>query len=264
MSNYTVWLDMFKRTMSEGIVVAPRGFKIREIQDLQITIDPMRPFMNFEHRKLNISYFKKEMLWKLRADPYDDSIKQHAAMWDSVQNSDGTFDSNYGQYWFGKQLGWQKAVNELIRDVDSRRAIIPMLNDSHIGPQVRDTVCTEAIGFRIRDNALYMSVHMRSSDQIFGLGTDIPTFAFLYRMTLAALARYYNLNTGGTMTITAMSSHIYDRHWPMVEKIIEDPRVSDCSRMPLMLSDEAQKLASSGGVVHSSWGEASKWLLQDW
>lgn len=263
MNNYIVWLNMFEYTMSSGIETSPRGFKIKELEDFKFTIDPFRPFMNFVHRNLKIGYFKKEMLWKLTGDPYNRDIMRHAKMWADVQNNDGSFNSNYGQYWFGEQMGLFKVFNELVKDEYSRRAVIPMLNASHIGPQVKDTVCTESVGFRIRDGKLNMSVHMRSSDQIFGLGTDIPTFAFLQRLLYGMLKSVYSDLGLGELTIVSMSSHIYERHFEMVEKIIAEPAVAECSLMPMPSISEAFRLASSGGKVESSWGLLSNWLVTE-
>lgn len=258
--NYGVWINMFRETMATQSTISPRGAKIRELEDYQFTIDPMYPFMNFEHRNLNIDYFRKEMRWKLGADRFDKSICEHAKMWASVMNTDGSFNSNYGQYWFGEQLGMMKAINELIRDIDSRRAVIPMLQAGHIGPHVKDSVCTEAIGFRIRDGRLNCSVHMRSSDQIFGLGTDIPTFSFLQRLVLGILQTVYPYLTLGNMTITAMSSHIYERHFDMVTNILQSPTIGHCSVMPIATTEEAFKIAASAGKVDPNWGPLSEWL----
>ena len=220
------YIDHIRTVMESDTVIYPRGEEVREVADLQLFVDPREPFMNFESRKYPLSYFKKEMLWKLGADKYDDSIKQHAKMWESVQNPDGTFNSNYGQYWFGEQMGIWHVVTELIRDKDSRRAVIPMLNTSHMTPGVRDTVCTECIGFRLRERngclCLDMSVHMRSSDIIFGLGTDIPTFSFLYRLVCALLQPNYDSKIcWGNMIITAMSAHLYRKHYDMAERIVQ-------------------------------------------
>lgn len=259
--NYDRWVQMFHDCMNEGIETSPRGYKIRELEDYKFTIDPMYPFMNFKHRNLKIEYFKQEMLWKLTGDPFNRTIMAHAKMWESVQNNDGSFNSNYGQYWFGEQMGLFVAFNELVKDDNSRRAVIPMLRASHIGPQVKDTVCTESVGFRIRNNQLNMSVHMRSSDQIFGLGTDIPTFAFLQRLLHGMLRSVYPELALGSMTIVAMSSHIYERHFEMVNNILKDPSVAPCSLMPIPTVSEAFKIAASGGVVNKDWGHLAHWLV---
>lgn len=260
MCNKDAWLDLFKSTTVKGLESSPRGYKIVELLNATLTIDPMQPFMNFKHRKLNIDYIKKEIVWKLTADPYNDSIVEHAKIWKSTQNPDGTFNSNYGQYWFGKQMGFYKAFNELAYDRDSRRAIIPMLNDSHIGPGVNDTVCTESVIFLIRADMLNMVVHMRSSDQIFGLGVDIPAFAFLQRLMLASLSNIYPELSLGTLSISAASSHIYERHFKMVNDIIADPTIDETVEMPLATRDEALKLVACRGNIKKSWGDLSSWL----
>lgn len=221
LTNFEEYQGLFKRTMNEGEEISPRGLLIVELRDAQITLDPHFPFQDFPHRNYKVDYFRKEMLWKLGADKYDDSIKQHAKMWESVQNPDGTFNSNYGQFWFGQQMGLIKAVHELMRDSDSRRACIPMLRDEHLAPGVRDTVCTESVTFHIRQGKLHMSVHMRSSDQIFGLGTDVPTFSVLLFLCLGMLRDFYPGLQAGKITVTAASSHIYERHFDMVNKIID-------------------------------------------
>lgn len=261
--NYGLWVQMFNECLTNGLVTSPRGQKICELEDYKFTIDPMYPFMNFKHRNLKIEYFKKEMLWKLSGDPFNRSIMAHAKMWESVQNNDGSFNSNYGQYWFGEQMGLFVAFNELVKDLNSRRAVIPMLRASHIGPQVKDTVCTESVGFRIREGKLNMSVHMRSSDQIFGLGTDIPTFAFLQRLLCSMLQSVYPSICMGSMTVVAMSSHIYERHFEMVRNIISDPSVSECSLMPIPTTAEAFKIAASGGLIDAEWGHLSRWLVTE-
>lgn len=264
--NQLHFIQLLRMTMAHGLVVKPRGSEIREIENLQLTVHPEYPFMNFPSRKYNINYFKQEMIWKLGADPYDESIKQHAKMWESAQNSDGSFNSNYGQYWFGEQLGLHKAFNELVADRHSRRAVIPMLRAKHVGHGVNDTVCTGHITFHIRENKLNASVSMRSSDQIFGLGTDIPTFAVLQRMLTAMLATtYFEADEAvsiGKLTITADSSHIYDRHYAMVNKILEIEEIEESVYMPMISTSEAFKLAACKGKVDPSWGEFSKWLME--
>ena len=270
-SNRESYLNMFAYTMSQPTLTI-RGQKCKEVLNLQLTVNPMMPFMIFKDRKYKIDYFKDEMRWKLSADPHNTDILDKAKMWASVINSDGTFNSNYGQYWFGQQYGLHKAFNELLKDKYSRRATIPMLRDEHLGPGVNDTVCTGHISFHIRDDALHMSVSMRSSDQVHGLGTDIPTFSFLYRMMLGMLYVAYPSLAVGDLVITADSSHIYERHFEMVQNILNNTKevlaseadLSSCgtnSCMPLCSSREAFLLAASAGNIKPEFGPLSAWLL---
>jgi thymidylate synthase len=246
--NANAFIDLFVRTMVSPIEIRPRGQLVREIPDAQIKLDPRYPFQGFKGRKYKIPYFREEMRWKLGANRYDDSIKQHAKMWEAVQNPDGTFNSNYGVFWFGEQKGFWTVVEELIRDRDSRRAVIPMLSREHMLPETIDTVCTEAVGFRIRDDKLFMSVHMRSSDQVFGLGTDVPTFSVLFMLVHGMIQPYYEGLRIGDITITAMSSHIYERHFPMVDEIVANysPSTYSSERLP-QAAEVAEVLAIISG-----------------
>jgi thymidylate synthase len=255
------YLSMLYNIMTKGKTISPRGLKCREIEDLQLTINPDYPFMTFKHRHYDVSYFKKEMLWKLGANKYDKSIQNHAALWSQIINPDGTYNSNYGQFFFGPGHNVWDVVTELIRDPDSRKAVIPMLAVSHMAPYVIDTVCTESVGFKIRNNELNCSVHMRSSDVIFGLGTDIPTFAFLYRLVMGLLNSNL-IPILGTITITAMSSHIYSRHYEMVTKILENPEYEPFN-MPYCSCSEAMKIIASRGrqdILKES-GALGRWLI---
>jgi thymidylate synthase len=241
-NNAVALCHLFYKAMHSPLEIRPRGEVVREIGDAQIVLDPRYPFQGFLERKYNYDYFKEEMRWKLGANRYDESIKAHAKMWEAVQNPDGTFNSNYGVFWFGEQKGFWTIVEELVRDRDSRRAVIPMLSREHMTPETTDTVCTEAVGFRIRDDKLYMSVHMRSSDQIFGLGTDVPTFSTLFMMVHGMLQPYYQGLRIGDITITAMSSHIYERHFKMVNAVIEGFKPEEYSSPRLPAASEVAEV----------------------
>jgi thymidylate synthase len=256
------YLEFITKVLA-GAKCKPRGEEIIEIHDVPLVVDPHVPFMFFKARKYPLLYFKQEMLWKLTADPYNDSIKEHATMWASVQNPDKSFFSNYGQYWFGEQMGIWHVVMELIRDNDSRRAVIPMLSAKHLAPGVRDTVCTESVGFRIRGNELSMSIHMRSSDVIFGLGTDIPTFACLYRLVYGLLRGFGLPVCTGMMTITSMSSHIYKKHWKMAENMIfeGDGGFTHVSMPWCKAPEAAHIIASRGKFEYPSNMPLTSWLL---
>jgi hypothetical protein len=162
------------------------------------------------------------------------------------------------------------AFNELKKDRYSRRAIIPMLSKQHVGGSVKDTVCTEAIGFHIRGSQLYCIVHMRSSDQVYGLGIDIPTFTMLYNFMLALCQDEIDpYISPGLLTITAMSSHIYARHYDMVTEIIEDPVLDNIDdAFPMATAYEARALpqcrtlSSIERVANEPDSKFTQWLLE--
>lgn len=212
-------LQTVHHIINSGNAVSPRGSKILEIEDGMLVLSPMYPCMSFEDRNLNIGYAKHEWIWKLSGDRYDASIAEHAKAWTNLKDVDGGYNSNYGQYFFGQQNGIDWVVKELIRDKDSRRAAIPLMNADHLRANNPDHVCTESITFRIRNGALNMSVNMRSNDFIWGFTNDAITFSCLYRLVYALLRPFYPDLLVGTYCHKADSLHIYERHWNMAKQI---------------------------------------------
>lgn len=193
----------------------PRGEPTLEIEDFMFEVDRYHPYMTYKCRNYSVDYLKAEFRWYLNADPYDDSIEKHAKMWARIKQKDGYYFSNYGVYWFGDpQYGFKWVTEQLKRDPQSRRAVIPMLNAGHLFPENNDVVCTECISFRIRDDRLNMSVNMRSSDFILGYSYDLPAFCWLWKMVACELGipigRYMHKSD---------SLHVYERHWGMLEEI---------------------------------------------
>jgi thymidylate synthase len=273
-SNAIRFLQMLSDIMNDGPIVSPRGQNIRELEDYMFTINPMYPCMSFEARKFSLDYTKKEWLWKLSGDRFNKSILEHAKAWNGLADTDGGYNSNYGQYFFGHQQGFMWVLGELMRDKDSRRAMIPLANYTHLRVDNPDHVCTQSISFRIRDNKLNMSVNMRSNDAIWGLTNDAVTFSYLYRHLYAMLLPTYPDLKVGKYTHKADSLHIYERHWEMANKIIEDgigkyfvveiPHMDSETSACLIATrgelDEAQIAFVEANNVKGSKFEFYKWL----
>lgn len=216
----TIFSRIFFDLEEKGIEVSPRGQLIKEIENYKYELPPYVRFCNFKDRKLSISYLKKEFLWYLKGDKFDTSIAEHAKMWKSIINEDGSINSNYGQYFFGEEKQFDVVVETLKKDKDSRRAAIVLLNKYHLNSKTNDVPCTYALSFRIRDNKLNMTVHMRSQDSIFGMGNDAPAFSFIHEMTLNALREFYPDLRYGIYTHFADSFHVYEKHFKMMEDMI--------------------------------------------
>jgi thymidylate synthase len=210
-----------------GSECAPRGFKILELENYAYEIAPYTRFINFESRKLNIDYIKQEFLWYLRGDRLDKSICDHAKIWKEIVNEDGSINSNYGQYIFGNINQFDTVVDTLKKDKDSRRASIVILTKEHLQSNTKDVPCTYSINFRIRENKLNMSVHMRSQDAIYGMGNDLPCFSFIHEMMFETLRETYIDLEYGKYHHIADSFHIYERHFDMIKKIVSNDVFTD-------------------------------------
>lgn len=240
----------YEELVARGKHVKPRGLEVIEIENYAFSLPPYVRFANFADRKLNLDYIKTEFLWYLKGDKFDTSITEYAKMWSDLINEDGTINSNYGQYIFGEQQQFLRALSELKKDKDSRRATIMILSHSHLDSKTNDYPCTYAINFRIRNNALNMSVRMRSQDAIYGFGNDIPCFSFIHEMMTCALQDTYDELECGEYHHCADSFHVYERHFDMLNKIagngiekskydyVECPRISGAAEVAFLLKHD--------------------------
>jgi len=240
--------DIIKNIYENGEVSAPRGLEIKELVYFQETIN--NPWSNYAARNYPLDYYKYEMQWYLHADPLDHRICDHAKIWEKIIQKDGSIFSNYGQYWFGHQLGYDKCLSILRNDPNSRQAYLPMCNYHHVFEGNRDVVCTKGIQFRIIKGKLWMHVSMRSSDAIWGLATDLPCFHTLMTM----MARELGIPMG-EFVFSSDSVHIYERHYKMVEEILDGGRHQALINVPVI--DDVDDL-----ITETYCSEFGRWLTE--
>jgi len=236
-----VFDGIFERVANQGKPVRPRGLLISEVENFTYELPPYVRFQNYKCRKLNVAYTKKEVLWYIKGDKFDASICQHAKMWGEIINKDGSINSNYGQYIFHTNQ-FDNVVMTLTKDKDSRRASMVILDREHLFADTKDVPCTYALNFRIRDNAVNMSVHMRSQDAIYGMGNDAPAFSIIHEMVFNALKRAYPDVKYGTYFHVADSFHVYEKHFGMLSKIVSGNEYELVECPPISGPDEVEFL----------------------
>ena len=223
-SQKEVFQDIYRRIHQQGHIVDSRSSglspKVIEVENFNYVLPPYVRFPSFAPRNLSISYIKEEFKWYLKGDLYDLSICDKAAIWKSIVYQD-KLNSNYGYYAFQREGGFSWCLDELAREKYSRRAYITILDHTHLVPETKDVPCTECLGFRIRDNHLNMSVRMRSQDMIYGFGNDAPAFSFIHEMIYNALLLVYPDLQLGEYHHVADSAHIYEKHWNLLEKLVD-------------------------------------------
>lgn len=248
MDSKAIFDDIFSR-VSKGNIISPRGEKVIEVENFMYELPPYVKFQNYDVRKLSFNYIKEELLWYLRYNFRDTSIIQFASIWKNLIQDNGIINSNYGAHLFGYYYGQDSQFSNVIRilteDKDSRRASMVILSTKHLFLE-KDIPCTYALNFRIRNNALNMTVHMRSQDAIFGMGNDAPAFSMIHEMTHCVLKETYSDLVLGTYTHFADSFHVYERHFEMLEKIVSGnaeftevvtPPIRNIGEVGFMLTD---------------------------
>lgn len=238
-SSETVMWRILTDLVEHGTKVSPRGRKVIEIEDYTYFLKPEDRWQSFQSRKLSIDYIRREFLWYLFGDRYDHSIVEYAKLWEACIGPDDGINSNYGQYIFDNNQvsvpmpnGWKKLKRQhqtqldavlaaLKADKDTRRAAMMIAQPWHfLIEDHHDYPCTYCIGFRIRNNELNMSVHMRSQDAIHGFGNDVPVFSIIHELVCCLLQPTYPQLRMGLSVHHIDSFHAYERHWPLIDAIV--------------------------------------------
>jgi thymidylate synthase len=227
-----------------GVEHSPRGLKTLELENFTNVFEPYERFVNFKCRKFNLDYVKKEFLWYLRGNRYDLSICKYAKIWNDCIDGDGGINSNYGQYIFNKHnCQFNVILEELIKDKDSRRAVITILQPYHMLAMCKkDIPCTKSISFRIRDNKLNMTVNMRSQDAIYGFASDIPIFSFIWEMVYVKLKAVYEDLSLGCYWHSVDSFHVYEKHFKMLEELCKGYNYVEIECPKIFSADEVDFL----------------------
>jgi thymidylate synthase len=229
-------------------VTQPRDMKINELCDVALVIEePLSCLYKNEFRSSQFKYIAAEFLWYFMGRNDVEYISKYAKFWESIQNEDGTVNSAYGNLIFTQrneygftQYGW--ALESLLKDQDSRQAVLHFNLPSHQWNGNKDFVCTMYAIFQIRNGRLNFTVSMRSNDVILGLPTDIAFFVTLQSQMLNHLRNYqeYQDLEMGTYTHISNSSHIYERHFEMAKKMITrkfEPILIPAVSLPLILEN---------------------------
>ena len=261
-----LWRNIFRDVKNHGKITAPRDKEVIEIQDYHYQLPAFVRFPSLQPRGLKAEYIKAETLWYLGGDPYDMRIQKYSNIWKNIVVR-GRLNSNYGQSFF-RAGGMNWVIWELCHDKDSRRACITILGREkcHLEMDTKDVPCTAYLNFRIRDNHLNMSVHMRSQDAIFGMGNDAPAFSFLHEMILLYLQKdvYPDLQMG-SYHHTADSFHVYKRHYEMLDQLVQEdvvlepfevPRIKDWEEADFLIHD------IHNGIEPKPDYNFAKWLLE--
>ncbi len=211
----------------------PRDLKIKENTNVSLVLNnPLSCLYSNEIRSSQKKYIAAELLWYFMGRRDVTFIKKYAKFWETIQNEDGTVNSSYGYLLFSKKnrfgdTQYEWALNSLLKDKDSRQAVIHFNLPEHQYKTNKDFVCTMYGIFQIRDNKLNFTVSMRSNDVIWGLPTDIAFFAILQSQMLNHLRREYLDLEMGTYTHIVNSFHIYEHHFKTVEDMLEHEFISE-------------------------------------
>lgn len=156
----------------------------------------------FDPKKAAAMYF-----WYKAADREDTSIVKYFPEYKScIDKSHRKFNSNYGYYAIS---GLNICIEALKANKLSRQACFMINNNTAMGPNSIDKLCTNAIMFFIRGNCLHMIVQMRSSNLLTLLPYDMFIFSTWYAKVYNALIRTYPMLRVSQIKVQVASLHYY-------------------------------------------------------
>ena len=256
----SAFCESLAKLKRKGSNVSSRGSNQREMLFHSICItDPTALSIAPPIRKFKPTYAIAEWLWYLSCDRQVKNIGKFADVWNQIQDAKGECESNYGEYMFTPQAGMDPYVNqwhwvrsELLKDRDTRRATITINQPYHKFANAKDYTCTQYIHFFIRDNKLHLGVNMRSNDAVFGFCNDVWTFCMFQQLMLNDLNALGANVTLGHYYHHAGSYHVYERHWRMMDLIIDNYRKTHRKNYPDLKTYKLKDTITSEEIISHS------------
>lgn len=168
--------------------------------------DPINNFIFSKKRKWKIEYAQKEWEWYLSKNPNGNEIAKIAPIWLNHMDENCNIRSNYGWQW-SRNNQIDKVLDKLIKNDETRQAVISIYDGKEIDTYKYDTPCTLSIHFQIADGELCMTVNMRSNDLWYGFCNDQYCFSKLQQYIASELkvkiGWYYHFSS---------NMHLYNKH----------------------------------------------------
>ena len=174
----------------------------------------------------NQDYIEAELQWydSKSTNIYDiyGEDRDPPQAWLYSANDHGEINSNYGHLVWSKKYfkQYDKVLNELMKNPDSRRACMvynrPSIWHEYKENGKNDFICTNAVTYYIRDEALHAVVQMRSNDVIFGYRNDYAWQKHVFDLLRDDL--YFNGMhlEEGNIHWQVQNLHVYERHFDLV------------------------------------------------
>ena len=158
-------------------------------------------------------------IWQKKSNNVHDL---HSHVWDAWADENGTIGKAYGyqlgvkhHYPQGDMDQVDKVLWDLKHDPASRRILTSMYNHHDLS-EMALYPCAYSMTFNVSGNTLNGILNQRSQDMLTANGWNVMQYATLLHM----IAQVSGLEAGELVHVIA-DCHIYDRHVPVVEKLLE-------------------------------------------
>ncbi len=162
-----------------------------------------------------------ELLW-IWQQKSNDVSKLHSHIWDAWADENGTIGKAYGyqlgvkhQYPEGEFDQVDRVLYDLKNNPASRRILTNIYNFADLH-EMGLYPCAYSMTFNVSGNTLNAILNQRSQDMLTANNWNVVQYAVLVHM----MAQVSGLVPGEFVHVIA-DCHIYDRHVPLVEKMLE-------------------------------------------
>lgn len=185
--------------------------------------DLSREFPMITLRQQNFKAAIDELLWiwQKKSNRLDD-LNSH--IWDEWAAKDGTIGKAYGYQLAQKHAypeGQFDQVDRVLYDLEhhpaSRRIMTNLYNHADLHA-MQLYPCAYSMTFNVSGNRLNAVLNQRSQDMLVANGWNVTQYAVLVHM----FAQVSGLAAGELVHVIA-DAHIYDRHLPLVQELINRP-----------------------------------------
>lgn len=239
-------------------VCKPRGMEIRESLAAQLVIeDPRARLLVSPARKANYGFAVGELFWYLRGDDALEPMLYYNKRMGNFSDDGVTLNSAYGMRMFnGSPSQWDVAIDTLLADNDSRRAIVHIneRDDQRRAIQhaSKDVPCTLSFQFFVRDGKLDMVTSMRSNDVVWGLTSDVFSFTVFQELMALELTERGLPVTLGKYHHFDGSLHLYQQHYEMARAICLETHDPLPSMEPIHSLESMERLARDEALLRTS------------
>lgn len=223
------------KLLQHGARINPRALTTLELTNVQLILtDPQNRFVTLDSRAMDMRYCIGELCFFLSRSTDLSFINRYSTFWNKVSDDGKTVNSAYGNRLFPTSLNY--AVDCLVNDPNSRKAVLPIYNLSDSKPSL-DNPCTMFLQLLIRDNALDCYTFMRSNDVWLGLPYDIAFFTIVQEIAWVKLKAIYPTLELGSYFHTVTSMHAYERDLDKLEDLVVDPEPFKLTAPPIGPTD---------------------------
>ena len=199
------------------------------INTKMVLTDPRDRFISV--RNMSMKYMMGEFIFYMKGSNLLKDISKYSSFWNKISDDGVHVNSGYGYKMFSTNIDgirgalsqYELAITNLLRNINSKRAVVLINTPSDSRLDTKDTPCTMFLQFNVIHNKLHMTTYMRSNDIFFGVPYDIGFFTMLHEFTYIILkyTKYPEIRLG-SYTHSIGNLHMYYKDRDKLTDILEE------------------------------------------